>query len=412
MNEKNWKLPFFTIWIGQALSRVGSSIGRFALIWWLTDLTGSAVTLTTASLVAVVPIVLLNPIAGAYVDRWNRRKILIVSDSFIALISFALAVLFWTGQMQIWHVYVVIFLRAIGSIFHGPAMTSSTSLMVPENQLSRVAGMNQTLGGVLGMVGPPLGAIALSFMSLHFIMLLDVVTALFAIIPLFFIGIPQPVKSIVEGIPTIWNDIQYGFRYIWSWKGLFIIMIMAAISNFFYNPIITLLPLYVKQQFGGTAAHLGGLQSAQSLGIVLGGLLLSTWGGFRKRVTTTFLGQILQGAATVVFGLLAPALFPIALGVWGFAFFCNVFYNGPLDAMLQAKVKPEIQGRVFTSLYSLSWVAWPVSLIIAGPLTDKIGIQPWIVTGGTISIIMGILGFLIKPVQALEDETPSLPNDH
>ncbi len=404
MKNFQWKIPFFTIWTGQAFSLLGSSIGRFALIWWLTELTGSATILTTATLVTVIPQILIGPVAGAYIDRWNRRIVMLVADSFIALVSLVLAYLFWSGQIQIWHVFVVVFLRALGSIFHGPAMSASTSLMVPEKHLSRVAGINHTLGGALRMTGPPLGALALSVMTLPSVMLLDVATALLAILPLIFIQIPQPPNAKDNTKTSIWRDVREGFNYIWSWKGLFILMVMAAIGNFVYNPIISLLPLYIVNHFGGGADHLGWLQSAQGIGIVLGGMLLSLWGGFKKRIHTILIGQILQGAATIIFGLLSPEYFPLALAVWGFAFFCNVFYNGPLFAMLQAVVKPEIQGRVFTAQSSIVFITWPLSLLIAGPLTDRFGIQIWIIAGGITALTLGVLGLFVPAVMTFEDK--------
>jgi DHA3 family macrolide efflux protein-like MFS transporter len=157
-------IPFFTIWAGQAFSLVGSQVVQFALVWWLTQLTGSATVLATASLVALLPEIVLSPIAGAYVDRWNRRIVMIVADGLIALASLWLAYLFWIGATQVWHVYVILAIRAVGGSFHWPAMQASTSLMVPKEQLTRVAGLNQTLKGVLNIACPPLGALLLAIM--------------------------------------------------------------------------------------------------------------------------------------------------------------------------------------------------------------------------------------------------------
>jgi len=185
--KNGWAVPFFTIWTGQALSLVGSQAGVFALVWWLTQRTGSGTVLATSTMVAMLPGVLLGPFIGALVDRWNRRWIMIVADSVIALFSAWLAILFWADALQIWHVYVIGFVRALGGTFHHPAMQASTSLMVPDEQLARVAGMNQTLYGVMTIVTPPLGAFLMSILPLHWIMAIDVITAAFAIAPLFFV---------------------------------------------------------------------------------------------------------------------------------------------------------------------------------------------------------------------------------
>ena len=195
----NWAAPFFTIWIGQALSLIGSGLGGFALIWWLTATTGSATVLATASLVQILPGVILGPFVGALVDRWNRRTVMIVADGVIALFSAWLALLFWAGTVQIWHVYAIMFARALGGAFHWPAMQASTSLMVPKDQLSRTAGMNQTLHGILNIVSPPLGAFLMAVLPVHSIMAIDVLTATFAIAPLFFVHIPQPERREANG---------------------------------------------------------------------------------------------------------------------------------------------------------------------------------------------------------------------
>jgi len=176
--KPNWAAPFFTIWTGQALSLVGSQVGGFALVWWLTQASGrSATVLTSATLVAMLPGVFLGPVVGALVDRWSRRRVMIVADTIIALFSAWLALLFWTEQIEIWHVYVIMFVRALGGAFHWPAMRASTSLMVPREQLSRVAGMNRTLQGILEVVTPPLGAFLMEILPLHVIMAIDVATA-------------------------------------------------------------------------------------------------------------------------------------------------------------------------------------------------------------------------------------------
>ena len=177
----NWKLPFFSIWTGQQLSWLGSALAGFALIWWVTETTGSATTLATATLVSLLPGVFLGPFVGALVDRWNRRIVMIVADSVVALSSAWLAWLFWTDAMQLWHVYVAMLVRALGNTFHWPAISASTSLMVPKDHLPRVAGLNQTIGGAVNILSPPLGALLLKVLPLHSIMAIDLVSAAFAI---------------------------------------------------------------------------------------------------------------------------------------------------------------------------------------------------------------------------------------
>jgi DHA3 family macrolide efflux protein-like MFS transporter len=405
----SWAAPFFTIWVGQALSLVGSQVGGFALVWWLAQETGSATILATATLVAMLPGIVLGPFAGALVDRWNRRTVLIVADTAIALLSAWLAFLFWADAMQVWHVYAIMFARALGGAFHWPAMQASTSLMVPQEHLPRVAGMNQTLHGVLNILSPPLGAFLMSVLPLYGIMALDVATAAFAIVPLFFVHIPQPPRSEApaaerEDKPSLWQDVREGFAYIWHWPGVFMIMIMATVINFLINPGMSLLPLLVTGHFRGEALQLGWMNSAWGVGVVLGGLTLSVWGGFHRRILTSLTGLIGMGVGFAVLGLAPEAAFWLALGAMLFAGFMNPITNGPFMAIFQSAVAPDMQGRVFTVIGSMTAAASPLGLALAGPVADVLGIQAWFIVGGVSCILMGVGCFFVPTIMHLEDQ--------
>ena len=245
--SKKWAIPFLTMWTGQALSLLGSSVAQFALVWWVTKLTGSATVLATATIMAVLPGVLLGPIAGAYVDRASRKRVMIAADGVVALAALWLAFLFWSGAIQVWHVYVAMFIRAVGGSFHWPAMQASTSLMVPKEHLSRVAGLNQAMYGLMSIAGPPLGALLMAVLPLHAIMLVDVGTALLAIVLLLFVSVPQPLRA--AGVdaagskPSIWADVVQGLRYVAGWPGLLMLLIAAMIINLVISPASSLMPL-------------------------------------------------------------------------------------------------------------------------------------------------------------------------
>ncbi len=183
--RKNWKVVFFTVWTGQAISLLGSMLVQFALIWHLTVEHQSATILATASLVGLLPQVFLAPFVGALVDRWNRRLIMIAADTVIAMATVVLAVLFALKVVEMWHIFLLMFIRAVGGAFHGPAMMASTSLMVPKEHLTRIQGINQMLNGGLNIVAAPLGALMLELLPMQAILGLDVVTAVLAILPLF-----------------------------------------------------------------------------------------------------------------------------------------------------------------------------------------------------------------------------------
>lgn len=227
---------FFVIWTGQAFSLFGSELVQFALVWWLTERTGSATVLAFATMMALLPQVFLSPFAGALVDRWPRRRVMIVADGVIALATVVLAILFRLGLVRIWHVYAVMFVRSAGGAFHWPAMQASTPLMVPEKHLSRVAGLNQALYGAAGIATPPLGALFLRLLPIHAILSIDVGTALLAIVPLLFIAVPQP--AVADSAPqasgplVVLFDLREGLRFVWGWRGLVLILGMAALLNF------------------------------------------------------------------------------------------------------------------------------------------------------------------------------------
>lgn len=418
MNDSPKSLrPFFTIWIGQAFSLLGSNLVQFALVWWLTESTGSATVLATATLVAILPGVIIGPVAGTLVDRWKRRWVMVVADAVIALTTLWAVFMAWSGQLQPWHVYVIMFIRATAGSFHWPAMQASTTLMVPEQLLSRVAGLNQTLYGLMQIAAPPLGALMLAISSLPAILLVDVVTAVIAIVPLLFIDVPEPIKQNTDtrvARPSVLQDLRAGLRYVIHWPGLLLLMVIATTINFLVTPAFSLMPILVVKVFNGGAWQLGGLESAFGIGMVLGGVTLSAWGGFRRRILTSLVGLIGMGAGITVLGLVPPEAFRVALVAIFVAGFMNPIVNGPVMAVMQATVEPEMQGRVFTLLQSAASAMSPLSLAVAGPMADTLGVQVWYVVGGLACVLIGIGGYFVPALMHLEDnhrtKSPA-PND-
>lgn len=401
----NWTTRFFTIWVGQAFSLFGSGLVQFALVWWLTQKTGSAVVLTMATLVALLPQVVLGPFAGAVVDRSSRRLIMMLADGSIAAFTLLLAWLFVTGQAQVWHVYIILAIRSLGGAFHFPAMAASTPLMVPEKHLTRISGMNQTLQGVIGMIAPPAGALLIEVMSTQGVLMIDVVTAAIAILPLFFFTIPQPERKAPETheeTPNLFRDVMEGFRYMRGWPGLMAILGMAFFLNFLLTPTGSLMPLLITKHFGRGALEFGLMDSASGLGMILGGLTLSVWGGFKKRVATSITGIIGIGLGVMLTGAAPSGLFWLAVVGAALSSFMSPIANGPLGAILQANVRPDMQGRVMALVNSVATAMTPLGLMIAGPFSDLFGIRTWYWGAGLLTILMGLAGFFIPAVMNVE----------
>ncbi len=263
---------------------------------------------------------------------------------------------------------MIMFIRSSCGQFQWAAMKASTSLMVPKKQLSRVAGANETLNGLMNILGPALGAFLIQVMSTQGILMIDVSTAAIAVIPLLFFAIPQPVRngsdanSKTTEKPSFWQDLKEGWQYVANWPSLMALIFLAMLVNFLINPAFTLLPLVVTEHFNKGAVELGLINSIFGVGVIIGGLALSAWGGFKNRLMTSLVGLIVSGFAVTAVGLAGPNMYWLAMVGVGIFAFLNPMINGPLFAVMQARVEPEIQGRVFSlltagaSLASLS--AW------------------------------------------------------
>ncbi len=407
--KEKWMRAFAPIWGGQAFSLFGSNLVQFALVWWLTVKTGSTVVLATATLVALLPEIFLGPFAGALVDRWNRRKVMIAADGAVAFATLGLVVLFLAGVIQPWHIYIAMFVRALGGGFHFAAMSASSALMVPEEHLARLAGANQALAGLMRIAAPPLGALLLSILPMQSVLAIDIGTAGLAIAPLLFIAIPQPERA--EGaatVRTVLSDVRAGLRYVVSWPGLTAILVMAAAINFLINPAFAFLPLVVSRHFHGGVAEYGWLESMLGAGVIAGGLLLSVWGGFRRKVTTSMVSLIGMGFGVLGIGLAPENGYWMALGGMFLAGFTNPLVNGPFFALIQTKVEPEMQGRVFTLVMSMAGAMSPLSMVVAAPVAEWLGLQSWYLLGGTLCILMAAGAMLNRTVMTVESQSAGI----
>jgi DHA3 family macrolide efflux protein-like MFS transporter len=404
--RQRWRARFFTIWSGQSLSLVGSVAAQFALVWWITKETGSATVLATASLVAMAPSIVLRPFIGVLVDRLSRKRVMILSDSFIALVSLWLAYLFWSGTMEIWHVYVVMLARSFGGAFHHTAMSASVTLIVPKQHYARVEGLNQIIDGGLGIIGPLLGALLVALLPLHGIMMLDFSTAAFAVLPLLLFAIPQPepMEGNAGEKPRFWADFRAGLRYVLAWRGLIALCGLLIVLNFALSPAFSLTPILVLKGFGGEAAMLGWFNSALGLGMVLGGLVLSAWGGLRRKIVTTLSAIVAMGGSLFLIAAAPRKLYYVAVAGFFLAGSLMAIGNGCLRATFRGVVHPSMQGRVGSLMGSMATAMSPIGLAIAGPVADAIGVRSWFAIAGAVLVIGGAVGLWMRPLRRIEDE--------
>ena len=406
-----WQTRFYTIWIGQAFSMLGSHLVGFAFVWYLTEKTGSATILTLGSLMQILPSVVIAPIAGAFVDRWNRKIVMAVFDGITALFTLFVAIMFLLDNAQIWQIFLAMFVRSACGQFQWAAITASTSLMVPKQHLPRIAGANQSLQGIMNIVAPALGAFFIATISIQGILLIDVSTAIFAIGSLLFFSIPQPVRNGIKvsgkpiGKTSVFQDLKEGWKYVTGWTGLMAIIFLAMLVNLMITPAFSLLPLVVTEHFGKGAYELGFINSAFGVGVIIGGLVLSAWGGFKNQILTSLTALTISGGAVLSVGLAPSNMYLIALGAMAIFGFLNPMINGPIFSVMQAKVEPEIQGRVFSLLNTGASLASPIGLAIAGPIADATNNQLWFIIGGISTLIVGAASFFIPAIIGLGKES-------
>jgi DHA3 family macrolide efflux protein-like MFS transporter len=403
-NSEHWVLTFTAVWGAEALSLFGTQLVQFALVWWITKSTGSATMLAAATLVALFPQIVVAPLAGALVDRWDRRWVMIFSNAGIALSTIAVVLLFALGIVQIWHVYVAMFVRATGAAFRWPAMQASTAMMVPQRHLARVAGLNNSLFGLASIVSPSLGALLIEVgLPMYALLTVDVAAACLAIVPLLLVRIPLPERAgSAAARSSVLTDFVEGLRFVLRWRTLFALLAAAGVIMFFSYPANSLIPLLVTKHFHGGAIQFGGMQSAFGLGVVAGGALLGIWGGFKKRVTTALLSLLLQGVGFAAVGIVPSTGFPMAVGAMALVGLMNPICTGSLFAIVQSTVPHEMQGRIMSLLISLSSLAAPLGLAAAGPIADRYGIGIWFLVAGIVMMAVAALSAIAPAVRDVE----------
>ena len=396
---------FWAVFTGQAFSLLGSRLVQFSLVWWLTSTTGSASVLATASIMAFLPQVFITPFAGALIDRWDRRKVLMGVDAVNALAIILLMGLFAAGMVTPIHVYLVMFIRSIGGAFQWPAMQASTSLMVEDEMLSKIAGLNQALIGLAAIVAPPIGVLLMDLLPLQLVLGVDVITAAMAILPLTLIRIPRPERIELKTSESVINDLKEDFNFIKDWKGLLIIMVVAMAFNFLIVPAISLTPILVTGHFAGDSVKYAIIETTMGLGMVAGGVSLGVWGGFKSRIKTALLGSVGMGIGVALIGVSPSNLYIMAVTGMAITGIMNPIVNGSFFAILQSTVPKDIQGRVIAILMSGTAAMAPLGLAIAGPLADIIGVRVWFLIGGTLIVLMGIVGFFVPSIMNIEEHS-------
>jgi len=397
---------FTAIWFGQVVSLLGSAMTWFAFTIWAWQKTGDATTLAMVSFFAYLPTVLFTPIAGTFVDRWNRKLVMLLSDAATALGTLAALLLLLTGNLQIWHIYVISLLAGFFTAFQYPAYAAAVSTMLPKEQYTRAEGMLGLAYTLSGILAPIFAAALLGRVGITGIMLIDLATFLAAFATLIWARIPQPKTTAVgqESRGSFWKETSFGFRYIFGRRSLLALTSLFLAANFFLAIGATLMAPLILSQTGNSESALAAVQSTGAVGGVVGGALLMFWGGPKRRIYGVLLGGMGASLLGIAWLGLANSLLLWSAGSFFFSFF-EPFVEGGNIAIWQSKVEADIQGRVFSARHLLVRVPFMLGIAASGPLA-ALGMSRVLVWAGLAGMGVFVAGYFVNNVRQVESLLP------
>jgi DHA3 family macrolide efflux protein-like MFS transporter len=422
---------FIIIWLGQLVSLVGSGLTSFALGLWVYERTGSVTQFALISLFAVVPGVVLSPLAGALADRWDRRWVMILSDTGAGLSTLMMALLFFAGQVQVWHICLAVGASATFGAFQYPAYAASITLLVSKRNLGRANGMVQFGQAASEILAPALAGILVLTVQVQGVLLIDFVTFIFAVTTLLLVRLPKPEATAASqiGQGSLLREAVYGWTYIAAQRGLLGLLVFFAVVNFLWGILgVTITPMILGF---ASADVLGVIISVAGGGMLVGGLVMSAWGGPSRRINNVIVFELLSGLCFMLIGL-RPLAWLVALGAFCAHVTIAIVY-GSNQAIWQSKVPPGVQGRVLAVQRMIATSTRPMAYLVAGPLADKV-FEPLVAPAGPLAgsigqiigigpgrgigllfLIMGVLkvatslgSYLYSPIRQVEDELPDV----
>ena len=422
---------FTIVWFGQIISVLATNMSAFALTIWVFEKTGSATALALMQVFFITPLLIVTPFAGVMVDRHNRKLMMMVSDLMAGLATISILILQAFGVLEVWHLYAAAIFQGLGNAFQWPAYSATISTMVPKEKYGRANGMMSLIDMGPGVLAPMLAGALLPLIGLTGILSLDVTTFVLAILILLFVHIPQPPRT-AEGAQAqgnIFKEAVFGFRYIFARPSLLGLQLVFFFGNLCLGIAFTLLAPMILLRTGNDSVSLGLVQSAGAIGGVIGGVAMSAWGGFKRRVHGVLAGWIVSSFFLSLVGL--GTWLPLWIGAMALSSLFGPFINGSNQAIWQSKVAPDVQGRVFSARMLIAWMTNPISPLIAGTLADYV-LEPamrapsglasvfgWLVPPGPGAgmglliffsclggIVAGLAGYFIHPIRNAEDILP------
>ena len=372
--EMNWKKNFSLFIMSQAMSIFGSSLVQYAIMWYITLETKSGIMMTAYIICGFLPTLFLSPFAGVWADRFNRKALILISDSLIAFVTLLLAILFLTGYKAVWLLFAISTIRSLGSAVQMPAISAFIPQMVPEDKLMKANGTYSSIQSFIFLVSPLASGALLTITGIEIIFFIDVATAAAAVlILLLFLKVSPHAKALEKQKISYFEDMAEGFRYIINHEYVCKFFLFCGVFFVLASPVAFLTPLQVARSFGDDVWRLTAIEITFSVGMLLGGITMASWGGFKNKIYTMVLASIVTGAGTFFLGIIPVFwVYNIIMAIVGYAM---PVLNTPATVLLQQKVEEEFLGRVFGVLTMISSAMMPLGMLVFGPLSDYIPIE-------------------------------------
>lgn len=397
--SNNWKRNFLTIWTGQAFSQFSSSVLQFAIVWYLTDKTGSAMVLSFAMMMGFLPQGILGLFVGVYIDRYNRKRIMILSDLLISAASLVMVIAGWMGCLSTGLILVVLLLRSIGSAFHTPCLQAVTPQIVPADQLTICSGYSQALESVSLILSPAIAAVLYNAWSLSAIVLLDVIGALIAVYTLVMSVIPELHREENGQRVHVLREAKEGFRTLRTHKGMLGLVLIGSLYTLALMPTSALFPLMSMSYFNGTSTNASIVEVIFSVGLLFGSIVLSKWGGTKNRVYTIVGSFLLMSISLFISGILTPDDFSVFVVCSWFMGVSGPFYWGMYTPLLQSNFEAGYLGRVMSLSSSIRLLSGPLGLFISGLIAEKLGVEKWFLVAGGLVLAASALCLMVPSVR-------------
>jgi DHA3 family macrolide efflux protein-like MFS transporter len=393
--DENWKRKIVLFLTSQAISLFGSALVQYAISWHITLTTQSGIMMTISIICGFLPNVFLSPFSGVWADRYNRKKLIILSDSIIAVSTLIIAILFLMGYDALWLLFAVSVVRSIGTSIQAPAVGAFVPQLVPEGELTKVNAANSSIQSMITLIAPMLSGALLAVAPMEAIFFIDVVTAGIAVfILLLFLKVPVHAKAMEQQTTSYFSDMRAGYMYINNHAFVKKIFLFCAVFFLSAAPVAFLTPLQVTRSFGREVWRLTAIEIAFSGGMIIGGLIIAARRLFKNKIHTMVMSTVVMGLGTLTLGVVS--------GFWVYLFFMAVIglvmpaFNTPFTVLLQQKVEADFLGRVFGVLGMISSIMMPMGMLVFGPLSDIIQIEYLLIGTGIMMVVVGLIMLLDK----------------